>query len=67
MPRQPVEPRANGERRGAACPHCCGHGVALVWFCTWCAEVEEFGSSDFGVWGPEQVMACEHVGIATAS
>ena len=42
------------------CPECCEHGVALVWFCGWCAELEEFGSSDFGVWGAEMVLACEH-------
>jgi hypothetical protein len=42
------------------CPECCEHGVALVWFCVWCAEIEEFGTSDFGVWGPEMVLRCEH-------
>lgn len=42
------------------CPECCEHGIALVWFCAWCAEVEEFGTSDFGVWGSEMVLPCEH-------
>jgi hypothetical protein len=44
----------------ALCPECCEHGVALVWFCTFCAEQDEFGTSDFGVWGVEQVVSCEH-------
>jgi hypothetical protein len=42
------------------CAECCEHGVGLVWFCAWCAEVEEFGTSDFGVWGAEPAMPCEH-------
>lgn len=42
------------------CRQCCEHGVALVWFCAWCAEIEEFGTSDFGVWGAEMVLPCEH-------
>jgi hypothetical protein len=50
----------------ATCPECCAHGVALVWFCSWCAELEEFGTSDFGVWGAEMVMPCEHT-VAAAS
>ena len=49
------------------CPECCGHGVALVWFCAWCAELEEFGTSDFGVWGAEMVLPCEHAVEAVAS
>jgi len=44
----------------ALCPECCEHGVGLTWFCGWCAELEEFGSSDFGVWGSELVLPCEH-------
>ena len=52
--------RQVGRPAPGACPECCGHGVALVWFCEWCAELEEFGTSDFGVWGPEMVMPCEH-------
>jgi hypothetical protein len=42
------------------CPECCEHGVALVWFCAYCAEQEEFGTSDFGVWGAEPALPCEH-------
>jgi hypothetical protein len=41
--------------------------MALVWFCAWCAEIEEFGSSDFGAWGAQQVIACEHRSLAAAS
>jgi hypothetical protein len=47
------------------CPECCEHGVGLVWFCTWCAEAEEFGTSDFGVWGAEMVLPCEHRRLAS--
>jgi hypothetical protein len=49
------------------CPECCQHGIGLVWFCPSCAEIEEFGSSDFGVWGVEMVMPCEHEATAEAS
>ncbi len=42
------------------CPKCCEHGIALVWFCMWCEELEEFGSCDFGVWGNEMILPCEH-------
>jgi hypothetical protein len=49
------------------CPECCEHGVALFWFCAWCAEVEEFGTSDFGVWGVEMILPCEHAASAVAS
>jgi hypothetical protein len=49
------------------CPDCCEHGVAHVWFCAWCAELEEFGTSDFGIWGSQPAMPCEHSTIAAAS
>jgi hypothetical protein len=49
------------------CPQCCEHGVSLVWFCAHCAEIEEFGTSDFGIWGSEPAMPCEHTTIAAAS
>lgn len=52
-------------RPARLCPECCAHGIALVWFCAWCAELEEFGTSDFGVWGPELVLTCEHRAAAT--
>jgi hypothetical protein len=48
------------------CPECCEHGISLVWFCAWCAEIEEFGTSDFGVWGAELALPCEH-SVAAAS
>jgi hypothetical protein len=56
--------RISGSKR---CPDCCEHGVALVWFCAYCAEIEEFGTSDFGIWGAEMVMPCEHRDVAAAS
>jgi len=64
-----VPPMASNVRKSASkpCPDCCEHGVALVWSCTWCAEIEEFGSSDFGIWGSEPAMPCEHSVVAKAS
>lgn len=56
--------RISGSKR---CPDCCEHGVARVWFCAYCAEIEEFGTSDFGIWGAEMVMPCEHRDVAAAS
>jgi hypothetical protein len=49
------------------CSECCEHGVDLVWFCAWCSELDEFGTSDFGIWGSETAVPCDHTTVAAAS